>query len=359
MKGPARGVLVILMAGLCGALAFWASRLDTTPEIHELAKNAFCVLELPKGKPTASASFTTSRAVDRFHVGARPGAKRQRLSLSVYAGKELLYRGPVTQATNFSLTRNLPPGTYTVTLRQETGNHGGLVVVTAEKPPVHVTGWQILSRTLLGGLLLSGIWTLIARKSRNPRRRAISAYTFQMLLLAVAVLFLYLLFHEGGHALGEILYGRFDFARSDFWGIHGHPHSGGTSGPPLEPWQQAIITGGGPMLPTFAGWAFFLFWASRAGRSMRDRRPVVNLYLSAIVAALIFPSVVVAGCLIGILNDGETQSFISNAPGPGWLVQAILWGVLAANAIILWRVSPELWRAWKKQVRDLSSLPTR
>lgn len=154
-----------------------------------------------------------------------------------------------------------------------------------------------------------------------------------------------------------MFFGRFDFARSDFWGIHGHPHSGGTSGPALEPWQQAIITGGGPMLPTFAGWAFFLLWISRIGQGLRSNRPIMDLYLSAIVAALIFPSIVVAGCLLGIINDGETQSFISNAPGPMWLVQAILWGVLSVNAVIMWRVVPELWRVWKRQVRDLRNLP--
>jgi hypothetical protein len=110
------------------------------------------------------------------------------------------------------------------------------------------------------------------------------------------------------------------------------------------------------MLPTFAGWAFFLFWISRIGRGLRSQRPIMNLYLSALIAALIFPAVVVAGCLLGLINDGETQSFISNTPGPLWLVQAILWGVLTVNVVIMWRVSPELWSVWKAQVRDLQNL---
>jgi hypothetical protein len=243
-------------------------------------------------------------------------------------------------------------------LRQEAGNSGGLVVIAGEQPPVHVTGWQILSRTFLALLVLSGIWALTARKSTNPKRRAVSVYTFQMLLLAVAIMFLYLLFHEGGHSLGAMLFSRFDLARSDFWGIHGHPHAGVKFGPALEPWQQAIVTGGGPMLPIFAGWAFFLLWISRVGQGLRGKGAIVNLYLSAIVAALIFPSVVVAGCLLGIIDDSETQSFIANTPGPMWLVQAILWGVLFVNAVVMWQVVPELWRVWRTQVRDLRSLPT-
>jgi hypothetical protein len=180
---------------------------------------------------------------------------------------------------------------------------------------------------------------------------------FQMLLLAFVVLFLYLLFHEGGHALGQLLFGRFDLANSDFFGIYGHPHSATKSGPALEPWQQAIITGGGPMLPIFAGWALFLLWNSRMGHGFRTNRPIVNLYFSTIVAALIFPCVVIAGCLLGVISDAETLSFISNTPGPTWLVKTLLWGVLLVSAVIMWRVVPEVWRAWKTHYSGWQDLP--
>ena len=358
MKTLARRVLVIAFAILCGGVSFWAARGNEAGKIDELAEDALCVLKLDGGEPECSASFTTSRTVERFYVGARAGARGERVWLAISAGEHNFYSGPVTRPVCFSCGRTIPPGTYAVALRQEAGDSGGLVVIASEEPPVGVSGWQIWSRVFVGLLVLSGIWVLVARKSKNPERRAVSVYTFQMLLLAAVVLFLYLLFHEGGHSLGAMLFGRFDLARSDFWGIHGHPHAGVKSGPALEPWQQVIITGGGPMLPYFAGWAFFLLWISRIGQRLRSDRPIVNLYSSAIVVALIFPSVVLAGCLLGIIDDSETLYLISNTPGPRWLVQAIFWGVLLVNAAIVWRVAPELWRVCKAQMADLQKLPT-
>lgn len=356
MMTLAKKVLIVSVAILCGALSIWAIYRDEAREINDLVKGALCVLELPAGSPSASASFTTSQTVDELHVGVRPGAYHERLSVSI-SGSEGPICSVTTESTLFSFGREIPPGTYTLTLGQETGNHGALVAI-ADRKPTGVTGWQILSRSLLGLVVVSGVWAFIARRSKNLRQRAASSYTFQMFLLCFGGIFLYLLLHEGGHALGEILFGRYDFARSDFWGIHGYPHSGGTSGPPLEAWQQAVISGGGPLFPTLIGWGLFLLWTSSIGRKLRSTRPIVSLYFSAIVAGSVFPFVAVAGDLLGIVNDGELHGFIANAPGPLWLVKALLWGVLLVNAIILWRVVPELWRAWKAQLSDVWNLRT-
>jgi hypothetical protein len=201
----------------------------------------------------------------------------------------------------------------------------------------------------VGLLVLSGIWAFMARRSGNLRHRAASAATFQHLLLGFAIGFSYLLFHEGGHALGEIAFGRFDLARSDFWGIHGHPHSGGISGPPLAPWQQSVISGGGPLLPTFAGWVLFLLCGSRSGRSFRGTRPMVNLYLLAIAVILIVPWFTTAGLLLGILGeDGDWHGFMAGVPGPQWFIEGLIWGTLLVNAFVLVRIAPVLWRAWKQ-----------
>ena len=360
MKAHAKSVLIISIVILCGAFAFWAIDTDEVVEIDNLARHALCVLELQGGRPDATTSFTTSRPLDRFYVGVKPGARSGRLRLSISgSGAPFSYNGIVTKPTRFSCGRDIPPGTYMVALRQEDGDNGGLVVIADEEPPIHFTGWQILSRTFLGLLVLSGVWAFTARKSQNPRRRRVSAYTFQMFLLSFLAVFLYLLLHEGGHALGEICFGCYDFARSDFWGIHGHPHSGGTSGPTLKSWQQAIITGGGPMLPIFTGWVLFLIWRSRIGRSFRNNYPILNLYFSAIVAVFIFPSVVLGGCLLSIMSDSKTEYIISNVPGPLWFAQALLWIILLVNAVILWRVMPELWRVWKAQMLDLRNPPNR
>lgn len=354
MKIPAKKIRVVSIAILCGGLCVWATRLGTVWGFRE--KDALCVLELQGGESSASATFTTSETIERFFVAARPGASNEGLSLSITGRDVTFFRGRITQSTRFSCGRDVAPGTYTVALRQEAGNHGGLVVIAENQ--VGFTGWQVWSRALLGLVAVSGTWAWGARKSRNVKYRVVSAYTFQTMLLALALIFVYLLFHEGGHALGSTLFGRYDFARSDFWGIHGNPHSGIRSGVPIEPWQRAIESFGGPMFPTLMGWALFLVWGSRGGKQLRAGRPMVDLYSSAIVAMSVFPFLAIAGCLLGIISDSDWRVFIENVPGPLWLVKTLLWAVLLVNAIILWRVLPELRRTWKANAADARNLFT-
>jgi hypothetical protein len=71
------------------------------------------------------------------------------------------------------------------------------------------------------------------------------------------------------------------------------------------------------------------------------------MYSSAVVAVLVFPSIVLAGCLAGLVRDGETEAVIRAIPGPTWAVNTLLWMILAVNAFILWRVVPAMWRSAK------------
>ena len=193
----------------------------------------------------------------------------------------------------------------------------------------------------------------VVRKSKSLKQRAASVGAFHALLLGFVAIFLYLLFHEGGHSLAEFAFGRYDFANSDFWGIHGSPHSAFTAGPSLKPWQQSIVAGAGPMLPTLAGWVLFLLWGSRVGRSLRSTRPLMNIYCLAPVAMFVFPGFAVTpGYLSGIISDGDWRGFITNVPGPPWLVRGLLWFTVPVSATILWRVASELRRAWKLQKLD-------
>ena len=250
----------------------------------------------------------------------------------------------ITRTMRFQCGHDIPPGDYTVVLEQEVGNGGGRVAIGDN--PVGITGWQIWSRALVGLVLLSCLWAWRTRKSNNRKHRMTSAYFFHMFFLALILIFLYLLFHEGGHALGAAFTGRFDSGRSDFWGIHGNPHSGIKPGVSVEPWQRAIESFSGPALPTLIGWALFLLWLSPFVKRARETRHLLNLYLSAIVAMLVLPFIAVAGCLLGIISDGDWRGFIENVPGPLWLVRTLLWAALLANAFILWRVVPELRRSF-------------
>ncbi len=347
MHARVRIWLIAATALLGGGLTLCLVR--TAGRLRE--EGALCVLRLQPGVSDITASFTTPRAIGRFHVGVRPGARRERLSVSITGPAGLICRVN-TEATHFSCGLDIPADSFTATLKQETGYHGGLVVIS-DKDPQGRTGWQIWSRSCVGLLVASGVWAMVSRRSRDLRRRVVSVGVFQHLLLAFVLMFAYLLFHEGGHGLAELCFGRYDWATSDFWGIHGTPHAGGKAGPALEPWQQALISGGGPLLPTLAGWALFAVWSSGLGRNLRHRRPLLDLYGCATIGILVFPFVAVGGYLLGMLSDSDWIGFITHVPGPLWLVKAIAWGILVVNGFILWRVLPELHRAWKAHLARL------
>ena len=205
--------------------------------------------------------------------------------------------------------------------------------------------WQIFSRAYVGLVIASGLGTWFTRGSKTRKIHLLAMYAFQMVLLGFVLIFLYLLFHEGGHTLGAMCFGHYDFARSDFWGLHGSPHSGFKWDASTKPWQMAIESIGGPALPTLIGWALFLVWRSRLGKRMRESRPFVNLCFSAIVAISVFPFVAVAGCLLGVIHDADWNYFIRNVPDPWGLAKILPWGILLANAYILWRLAPELRKA--------------
>jgi hypothetical protein len=328
-----------------------------TQKYHRLAELAVCTLDLSAEVPSAFATFTTTQQIQMFHVGVRQKGHPVPISIAISGDRGLVANVSFKKAEPFfGLGYNVPPGSYTVTLSQEPDGQGASIVMAAEKP-VYTTGWQIWSRAYVSMLLIAGIWVIITRKSDSVRRREVSLYTFQLLLLGFLLIFIYLLFHEGGHALAEICFGRFDLAQSDFWGILGHPHSGGMTGPGLEPWKQMVISCAGPMLPTFAGFALFLLWISSLGRNLRASRPVLNLYFTAIIAMLVFPYTgLMPLYLLGFIRaEGDLIGFVSSTGGPVWLFRGLLLAVSLIGATILWNVVPEIRRELKVQFQRIRS----
>jgi hypothetical protein len=353
MKPLIGKILGVSMAILGGALTLWMVRTSSVWAVGE--EDALCVLELQGGSSNVAEPITTSETLEQFFVMARLKVRGERLSLKITGEEGFFCSVVITKSMRFSFRPDkIPPATYKAVLQQETGSQGGRVVIAERQ--VGLTGWQIWSRAFVGLLVFSGVLAGVARKSRNRRWRATSSFMFRTLLLAFILLFIYLLFHEGGHALGAGLFGRYDWTRSDFWGIHGTPHSGIKPGTQVEPWQRAIESFAGPMFPTLMGWAVFLLWRSRLGKRMRSSRPMLNLYLTAIVAISVFPFVAVLGCLIGLVSDGDWRGFIENVPGPLWLVKSLILAVVLVNGFILWRIVPELWRAWKAQKAEIEAM---
>lgn len=340
--------MAIVLGVLGGGLSLWLMLGDDARKLAALKANALCVLDLSEGTASNSATFATPRAVEMFHVGIETKARGEALAISISGDHGLIASASGVKAHSFGLGRNIEPGTYTVTLRQEIEGKGGRAIIAAEQP-VYLTGWQLWSRTYVGLLALSGICAMLWRRGVYSRVRALSVTVFHSLLLGLVLLLVYLLFHEGGHALAEITFGRFDLARSDFWGIHGHPHSGGAMGPPLAPWKQTFISCAGPMFPTFVGFGLFVLWGLPAGRKLRSSRPMLNLYLSAMVAILVFSEAVCEPLyLLGfIAAEGDLINHVAEAGGPVWLVKSLLLGSFLICVVILWRVLPEVLKAWK------------
>jgi hypothetical protein len=342
--------IAVLVGALGGTVSFWLFREDNARKFNRLKENALCVLDLPQGTSSATATFTTTQPIEMLHVGVKAKGSSEPLSILISGDTGVVGSVSIRNTALFGLGWDIRPGTYTVTLRQEIGGNGGSAVISGEQP-VHITGWQIWSRTYLGLLVLSGTCVPLARMAGNAKMRALSFTAFHSLLLGLVLIFIYLLFHEGGHALAQITFGHFELARSDFWGIHGHPHSGGSIGPSLKSWQRTVISCAGPMLPALIGFALFLLWSLPVGRKFRNRRPMASLYFSAIVAMLVFSEAVCEPAyLLGFITaEGDLIGSVSNAGGPVWRVKGILWGTFLFSAFILWRVVPELQRAWKAQ----------
>ena len=348
--------IVLVWCALCLFAADWTAYWNEAREIKNLSEDAFCVVQLEEGDADISSSFTISETVEHFEVGVLPYSNRESLWLFLDGGREFSYRGTSTEPHRFGVGRNVPPGTYTVTLRQASGTHGGIVVITDRTKGLSagITGWQIISRAYLCGLAICAIWAFVTRKSSNPRQRMISALAFQYAFLGFLVMFFFLLFHEGGHALGEIYFGRYDSARSDFWGIHGHPHSGGTGGPGLEPWQGGIITSGAIILPLLVGWLLFLPWRL----FIRCRRePTVRFCVSGTIGFLLFSNaIMLAACLLGVFSDNHFDAIFIAVLGPDWLIKTVLWCAVSVSVVMLWQIVPEIVEIVKTHRREFREL---
>jgi hypothetical protein len=344
----ARFSAAILLGLLVGAFSLWLIQESDSRRFDALKANALCLLDLPAESLSLSRTFTNSRSIDMFHLALKTGAGDEALSVSISGERGLVASVSKVKAGSFGLGKQVPPGNYSVTLRQEPKGKGGTVVV-ADAAPVFTSGWQIWSRTYVGLLALSAICAVLLRKAEHSRTRASSLAAFHSLLLGFAGMFAYLLFHEGGHALAQIAFGHFDLARSDFWGIHGHPHSGGSMGSQLEPWQQTVISCAGPMLPTLVGFGLFLLWSLPSGRKLRSARPMLNLYSSALVAMLVVSEAICepAYLLRLIHAEGDLLGYVAKTGGSVWLAGGFLCAMFILSAAILWRVLPEVVRAWK------------
>jgi len=253
----------------------------------------------------------------------------------------------------FQCGRDVPAGVYTVRAK-ENGFRGRYVIEVGTRHGT--TWWQRLLIIMVSIFVLSGmlyaVQKLMSAYGKKVPVLAIGRYVFIITSASLFVIFLYLLFHEGGHALASICFGNFDFSRSDFFGLGGQPHSGTNPGVDLEPWQKAIQSIAGPLVPSLAAYILFFIWRMRWAKRIRERIFLVDLYWSFGLFVLLFAHTGALMPILGFKADGDYSGFINNIPFERWQGNAFLVLVLVVNVCMLAFVVPRLWGLKKKIKSD-------
>jgi hypothetical protein len=312
----------------------------------------FCVLETKPGPGRWTAEFQTESPTRGFHVLVRPNEPGQRVRLRLSGGLAASADlAPGRGTTRFTWgAGEIPPGVFTLTVEQDAGSGGALVAIADRD--LGVTGWQVLSRGVVLLAAIAGALTWLTRRRPDSGLHGRSAHAFRALALGLACILTYLLLHEGGHALAAAAFGRFDLSRSDFFGLHGAPHSGIDSSVHVQSWQRAIESFAGPAFPTLVGMALFLVWRSRRGRRLRERSVNADLFATGICAMLLLPfAVVVPAYVLGLASDGDWRGFIENVPGPPALVYALLVCATLVSIGFLWRLVPHFVMLFRRKTK--------
>lgn len=340
MNHRLRRLAVVAFSILVGGIFMWLSRAGT---VWISSKDALCVVELDANETVVRKSFSITGPIERFYVQVI-GSKKNQVRFSISDGMKLEYSiSAVGGGGSFSFGYGIPQGEYEAIMSRLSG-HGRAVIMISDDDHAGISGWQIISLVIVSGVIVTGLWALAARNSSNPRQRKNSRDIFIMFFLVFSSPFLYLLFHEGGHALASLAFGGFDLAASDFWGIYGAPHSGLKASVHLLPWQRSLVSMSGPALPLLVGWALFIPWRMKKVKEWWKTHPKLNLFHTFYLVMFIFPWIATAGCLLGICQDSDWRGFIENVPGQLWLVKTLLWASVAISAFIMWRVVPEAFR---------------
>ena len=204
--------------------------------------------------------FEVGRLARRFEVRTRlrGEAENLRLDLERRDGHQVLGFMPIRKgAARFWCGRDVR-GVYTVRVRETgvVGMYGIEIGIDAGMTP-----WQIFLIVLASLFVLTGVVSAWLghrfRGEAGSGQAAAWRLAFLASGVALFVLFVYLLLHEGGHALASIAFDNFDIRRSDFFGLRGSPHSGVRGAGGLAGWQKAVQSIAGPLLPIVAGYILY------------------------------------------------------------------------------------------------------
>jgi len=290
--------------------------------------------------------FHLNRFEPQFYLRAKGQFPDDAVSFSLYGdGDALMVQWTMkNMAFAFSVGNGFAPGNYKILVEE---NHalGSYSIVLYPKPLFlrHQKFMILITIYLLIGVI-SFIYLHIKQPNSTSFRRV--KFTLFFIVLAFFSPFVYLIFHEGGHALGAMMFGLFDFSHSDIFGFKSIPHvQFKTDNVVLAPWKQAVISFGGPFLPNLAG--YFLFWAWTRSRSKkwREQKPLLDIAWSFYIFLLLFAQL---GALIPILRiqtDRDYSTFVNNVPWPQWTSDALLIMLIIIN---LWIIKLVMIHWWKR-----------
>ncbi len=343
MPDPSRLAHRIAVAAVLGAAAYvlfgWQMGMPDAFVQHTVTRIA-------PSSQTQDVPFTVAEPLRCLHVHCRlqGSAADLRIGINGSNGLGLLANLPVRPGdTRFRCGDGLPAGGYVlhVTEQDLTGSYAVEI-----GPGPGVTTWQKALGLLALVWLLGGIWYLhgahrvqsggAVRGLSRARAVFIAASLLGFVLLA------YVLAHEGGHALAAAVFGAFDGARSDFFGLGGSPHSGLRRDVQLLAWQAAVVSISGPLLPTLVGWVLFAVGRSARGRAIRSARPILDLFWSFTTAGMLIGQL---GCIVPVLGlgyDGDYSGLTDNIGIERWVINGVLLVLAGVNAYLLSRVLPRL-----------------
>gem|GEM_PF-2355805 len=339
--------IALAAAALAGAGAAFALVSARRPFfLRPRAEGVLAHIAMVNASTPAAAPFTLDRPLVSFRIYILVRGDAPPYSLDIRGPDAVRASLNMRGSLNCGLGRNLPPGRYTATLTPLRGP-ATIEVFVADRH-LGMTGWQLLAGAHLAAGAGVILWLLAARASGSEQQARAAAVLCRLLWVPAICLFFYLLLHEGGHALAALAFGRFSWAGSDFWGIGGSPHAGLRTVAAIPPWQRAVISISGPLLPLFAGWLGAAWWFSAGGRRRRDCVPFLDLLASSMLFLFLVTSVVLPGYVLGLISDGDWRGFIENVPFPHGFAYAAVMSVFAISAVILVRISPQVRNCWRR-----------
>lgn len=303
-------------------------------------------------------TFEVAQPQPRFNVRIYSKRSTPQLSIDLESktGIQLLRNFQIrTGHSRFSCGKDLPAGLYTIRVQEENVTGEYTIDISAKAA---FSSWQKFL-VLLGSLFaLSGILYAWQKRrsaaSRPAPALAPARFVFLSASLGVFALFLYLLLHEGAHALASISFGNFDLSRSDFFGLHGSPHSGIRPEIQLKDWQKAIQSIAGPFLPSLVGYIFFAVWRSKWGTRIRGKMTTVDIFWSFAIFFLLFAHLGLLLSMIGLRPDTDYSGFVNHVPFVLWQANTLLVLIASINAYLLYRTLSHLVKLCRTLMRELA-----